>query len=554
MFKLNPSWLLSLILIALGAASPAAAQVSFNVTLPQNAGAPTTGRLIVLVSPDATPEPRLRIGVSGPPAFGTDVDALRPGTSALVDGRADSYPIDLSALPAGTHHAQAVLVRYTRVKRADGHVIWVPITNRLVLSSMIAGNLHSRPVRFTIAPGAPQRVDLALTESIPPTPERVETPWIKHVRIKSELLSRFWGVPMYLGASILLPSGFAENPDATYPAVYLLGHGDAPFGFDTDPASNSLKAQASARSGNLRTGYEFAQEWQSAKFPRMVAITFEHPSPYFVESYAVNSANNGPYGDAITRELIPYLEREFRLIRQPWARVVEGASTGGWEALALHLHYPQMFGGSWVFNPDPIDFSRWQLVDIYQRENMYQLPFGPFRQETPYRRTPEGHPLYSVRQLARLEAVLGSRGRSGYQLGIWQATYGPVGPEGYPKPLWDPRTGVIDKSVANYMKTNGYDLSAYLRTNWARLAPQISGRINLFVGESDDFYQNLAVYQFEDMVRSVGGPEFPIRVEYGTRKGGHNWHHKDWAGVVREMASHVRTSAPPGTDHSRWHY
>jgi hypothetical protein len=555
MIGLGRLWILISVLLGLSAA-PAGAEIGFAVTLPEaSASGPVTGRLIVVASPTDGPEPRLQIDITGPPAFGTDVEGLRPGATAMVDGSADSFPIDLSALPAGDYHVQAVLTRYTQVDRADGHRIWVPLTHRRVFSTMIAGNLYSRPVRVRLDPAGSQRVELALTETIPPTPERVETDWIKHVRIRSEILSRFWGVPIHIGASVLLPRGFDEHPDALYPAVYTFGHGDAPFSFTTDPATNTERAQAAARDANVKTGYEFSQEWMSDGFPRMAAITLEIPSPYFVESYSLNSANNGPYGDAITQELIPYLERTFRLIPQPYARIVEGASTGGWEALAMQVHYPELIGGAWVFNPDPIDFTRYQLANIYEDENMFEVRVNQWNvRERPFRRSREGQPLFDMRELARLEAVLGSRGRSFYQLGIWQATHGPVGPDGYPVPLFDPRTGAIDRAVADYMRDNGFDLSAHVRRNWERLGPLLRGRINMFAGEMDDFYLNLAVYRFEEMIREVGGADYPIRFEYGRPRKGHNWHHTDWAGVVREMAEHVRRNAPPGESQSGWNY
>jgi len=556
MHGLMKFWLLLMALLGAGLPISASAETTFAVTLPQSTpGGPITGRLIVVAARTDTPEPRLQVSITGAPAFAIDVEALRPGAVATVGASADSFPVDLSALPAGDYHVQATLVRYTLANRSDGHRIWVPITDRRVFSTMIAGNLYSRPVRVHIDPAGSQRVDLALTETIPPTPERLETPWIKHVRIRSEILSRFWGVPMYIGASVLLPRGFAEHPDAHYPAVYVFGHGDAPFGFETDPATNTPRAQAAAADANVRTGYEFAQEWQSDNFPRMAAITFEIPSPYFVESYSMNSANNGPYGDAITRELIPHLERTFRLIPQAYGRIVEGASTGGWEALAMQINYPNLIGGAWVFNPDPIDFSRYQLVNIYEDANMFEIRLNEFNvRQRPFRRSREGQPLFDMRDLARFEAMLGSRGRSFYQLGIWQATHGPVGPDGYPVPLFDPRTGVINREVATYMRDHGYDLTARVRREWATLGPQLAGRINLFAGDMDDFYLNLGVYRFQEMVRELGGADYPIRFEYGRPRRGHNWHHKDWAGVVREMAEHVRRTAPAGANVASWNY
>ena len=77
----------------------------------------------------------------------------------------------------------------------------------------------------------------------------------------------------------------------------------------------------------------------------MIAVTFQHPTPYFDDSYAVNSVNVGPYGDAVMDELIPEVEKRFRVIREPYARILSGGSTGGWEAAALQIFHPDFFGG-----------------------------------------------------------------------------------------------------------------------------------------------------------------------------------------------------------------
>ncbi len=550
-----------LALAGLASASPAAAQIRFSVTLPDAATEePVTGRLIVVAnrregaSPSTT-EPRLMIGMNGPPAFGVDIENLRPGATVTVDAKSDGFPFALDRLPAGDYSVQAVLIRYTRVKRADGHTIWVPLSDQRVIAPMFPGNPYSKPADVRLDPAAKAPVALTLTEKIGPVERAADTPWIKRVRIESKILSDFWGVPMSIGAEVLLPKGFAEHPDARYPAIYTYGHFGAPFNFDPDPASDTDGARRSAASANVKTGYQFSREWNGDNFPRMVAITLDTPGPYFIESYALNSANNGPWGDAITKELMPWLEKNFRLIDRPYGRIVEGASTGGWEALALQLHYPDLFGGAWVFNPDPIDFSRYQLTDIYQEDNMFTLKINDWvTQEKKFRRSREGHPLMDLRTLAALEAVLGSKGRSYYQLDIWQATHGPVGADGYPVLLFDKKTGAINKEVVKYMREKGYDLSGYLRDNWAMLAPKLRGKINIFTGDMDDFYLNLAVYRFEEMIREKGGAKYPARFEYGRPRMGHNWHHTDWAGVVREVAAHVRKTAPAGAPVDQWNY
>ena len=272
------------------------------------------------------------------------------------------------------------------------------------------------------------------------------------MRIKSKLLTEFWGTPVYLGASALLPRDYDKHPDVRYPTIYAQSQdATAPFYFNPDPASQ--EQELGLKEGNVQTGYEFYQSWIADGFPRFVVIVMEQSSPYFLEAYSVDSANNGPYGQAITQELIPYLEKTFRLVPKPYARIVEGASTGGWESLALQLKYPDFFGGAWVFNPDPIDFHHYLLTNIYEDENAFSVQMSRFMSiERPFRRSVEGQVTHTMRDIARLEAVMGSKGRSGYQLDGWHSVHGPVGPDGYPVPLFDKRTGVIDKSVVEYMR------------------------------------------------------------------------------------------------------
>ena len=216
----------------------------------------------------------------------------------------------------------------------------------------------------------------------------------------------------------------------------------------------------------------FSQAWSGDNFPRMIAVTFQHPTPFFDDSYAVNSANNGPYGDALMQELIPYLEEHFRIIRQPWARMLTGGSTGGWESLALEFYHPDFFGGTSTGFPIPST----SLITNYRTSIAIPMPLrfpvmSGWPAERPLMRTPEGQVVETVRQMSQLEDVLGSHGRSGQQYEAWEVVYGPVGPDGYPEPLWDKRTGVINHKVADYMRDHGYDLREYADKNWSKIGP-----------------------------------------------------------------------------------
>ena len=323
--------------------------------------------------------------------------------------------------------------------------------------------------------------------------------------------------------------------------------------FTTHDEGASERAKARLAQYNLESGSQFYEAWNSGSFPRLLIVTFQHPTPYFDDSYAVNSANNGPYGDAIMTELIPYLEAHFRIIRRPYARVLTGGSTGGWESLALELYHPDFFGGTWTLYPDPISFEHYQLVNIYNDDNAFFEPGHTWlRVWRPLMRTAEGQVETTMSELSRLEAVLGSHGRSAQQLEIWEAVYGPVGDDGYPKPLWDKRTGKIDRSVADYMRDHGYDLTAYLKQNWPRIGPQLVGKIHIDVGDMHSFYLNLAVYDFEDFLRTTHDPHYEGSFEYGRPEKGHGWQSMTQENLIRTVADHITRNAPPGEKTAAW--
>ena len=287
----------------------------------------------------------------------------------------------------------------------------------------------------------------------------------------------------------------------------------------------------------------------------MIAVTFQQQTPYFPDSYAVNSANNGPYGDALIKDVIPYLERHFRMIPKPYARILEGASTGGWEALALQMHYPNSFGGAWVLQPDPIDFHRYQLVDMYQDENAFSLATGQFTSaHRPFQRSTEGQVTHTVREESLFESVLGSHGRSEQQYEGWEAVYGPVGRDGYPVAPWDKLGGIINHDVASYMREHGYDLREYAQRNWSTIGPRVIGKLHFFCGDMDEYYLNLSVYRFEAFMNSTTNGHWEGKFTYGRPLKGHSWHSQTWAQMVRDMAEHVKKNAPPGEDTSAWNY
>jgi len=499
----------------------------FEISFPASAHAgPITGRVFVVMSKRETVEPIRQAGswTGQAPFFGADVEGLAPGQTVTIDSRTPGFPVDsLKDVLPGDYYVQALANVYTQFHRADGHTIWAHMDQwEGQQFTRSPGNLYSEVRKVHLDAAAAYDVKLELSRVIPPVEMPPDTAFVKHIKIQSQLLTKFWGHPFFIGATVLLPKGYDEHPGERYPAIYIQGHFGLrpPFGFGAEGAGG-------------RGGADFSRAWSSDNFPRMVAVTFQHPTPYFDDSYAVNSANNGPYGDALLQELIPYLEEHFRLIRAPYARMLTGGSTGGWESLALEVYHPDFFGGAWTMYPDPIDFRRYQLVNIYEDPNAFEEPGFEYNiPQRPMMRTAEGQVRVTMRQMSQLEDVLGSHGRSAQQFEAWEAVYGPVGEDGYPKPLWDKRTGKIDRSVAEYMRDHGYDLTYYLKSNWGKIGPQLKGKLHLYVGDMDNYYLNLAVYMLEDLLKPTdAGATF----EYGRPMKGHGWQPMTNAELVKMM-------------------
>ena len=407
--------------------------------------------------------------------FGVDVDGARPGAEIEIDANVLGYPLDtLLDVSPGEYTVQALFHKYQTFTRADGHVVKLPMDRGEGQQwNRAPGNLYSTPRRVTFDPRSADTLRIALDKVIPPIPDPPATKYIRHERILSERLTKFWGREIYLGAHVLLPEGFDAHPDAKYPLV--IDHGHFPYtidGFREAPPDPTVPCEYSARfkwdcynRTEQEYAHQFYRDWTSAAFPRFLLIEIQHANPYYDDSYAVNSENLGPYGDAITYELIPYLEKKYRGLGAGWARFMYGGSTGGWEAMGVQVKYPDEYNGAYAACPDPIDFRAFSLVDLYADRNAYYTA-GPWRKvKRPGYRDYLGKVTTFVEDMNRLELVLGTRGRSGGQWDIWQAVYSPVGADGYPRPIWNKLTGEIDPEVAAHWRDN-YDLSHILRRDW----------------------------------------------------------------------------------------
>jgi len=516
--------------LSIALALPAAPQgyTTFEVVVdPSVRSEPVSGRVLLLLSKTE----RFLPGPVGSPVFGVNVDDLAPGAKAVVDGSAFGHPVrSLRDVPPGDYFVQAWLNVYTTFERADGKVVKLHQDQGEGQQwRRSPGNLFSEPAKITIEAGRDATIPIRLDRVVPPIEPYADTKWIKHVRIESKLLTEFWGTPMFIGANVLLPKGYDDHPYVRYPVHYVQGHfprGRPGGRWSEDESNPAFKL------------------WTADDAPRFIQATFEHANPYYDDSYGVNSENVGPYGDAITTELIPHIERTFRAIGQPWARVLSGGSTGGWIALALQVFYPEMFGGVWSFCPDPVDFRKYQIVNLYEDANAYYLAPGDWaRVERPGRRATDGNVVYTVAQESLCEEAMGDRFRSGGQWAIWNAVFAPVGEDGYPKAFWDPETGEIDKSVAEWARER-YDLRAYLEKNWALVGPKLAGKIRVYVGRMDNFYLNEACYLLEESLAGMKDPAAGAEFHYGDR-GGHGWSPFKGDEMLREMADRILSIAPP---------
>ncbi|WP_224483738.1 alpha/beta hydrolase-fold protein [Robertkochia aurantiaca] len=531
------------------------------------------GRLLLMLSTDDTSEPRFQISdnTQSQLIFGMNVEDLSAGEKRRFDAEALGYPLEtLSGLPEGTYHIQALLHVYETFQLATGHTVKLPMDNGEGQQwNTSPGNIYNLPVTIDLKKG--DQVTITIDRVIPEITPPEDTEWIKHIRIKSEMLSEFWGRDMYLGAHVLLPKGFEEHPEAKYPLMVFHGHFPKDFGgFRTTPPDPNLEPEYSERFDvegyniiQQEEAYNFYRRWIEPDFPRFLIIQIQHPTPYYDDSYALNSANQGPYGDAITHELIPYIEKEFRGMGEGWSRFLYGGSTGGWEALAVQVKYPDEYNGCFAACPDPIDFRAYCLTDIYEDENAYYYPGEHTRLEVPGHRDYLGQISSTVKDINQLELVLGDHSRSGQQWDIWEATYSPQGDDGYPQRIWDKRTGVIDREVANYWKEN-YDLRYILERDWNKLGEKLKGKIHIYCGDMDNYYLNNAVYLMEDFLESTTDPYYDGEVDYGDRAE-HCWNgdHENPNYISRlryntmyvpKIMKRIEESAPAGADLRSWRY
>lgn len=479
------------LLAALFANTAFSAPWKFEVTLGKTVPAITNdGRLFVILARTNKAEPRAHLGRTGldaPEALARDLKGVAHDAIFTLDQSAFAYPTtNLSTLPAADYFVQA-LYNWNPDLRFPG----------------APGDLFSKPQKIHFDPAIGGNWKLELTEQVPPEPASTGRDQIKVVRIKSKLLSEFQGRPITLRVSVVLPRDYEREADRHYPLWVRIG---------------GLNTRSSTVFRLFRPESEFRRMWLADDTPRIILLQLDGVGPNG-DPYFVNSDNNGPYGEALTQEVIPHIEANFRAIGQPRARYLSGVSTGGWVCLALQIFYPDFFNGAWAACPDPVDFRALELVDIYKDDNAYVNRYG---NERPSARDANGDVQLTMRREVGIENLLG-RGNSytlsGGQWGAWNCVYGPRGADGRPVPLWDPQSGKIDHAVAEHWKK--YDLRLVLEADWKTLAPKLNGKLHIAAGEADGYFLNNAVHLLDKSLAKAD-PPFVGKIVYGAGRT-HGW-------------------------------
>jgi len=521
---------------------------------------PVTGMVYLAISKDNQQAPIQQTDPEGVPLFSAFVQNLAPGAPAIITRENRGHPVaSLADIPAGEYWVQPFVNVYTRFPRSDGHTVWMHMDQWEGQNwKRSPGNLYGDPVKMRIDPASTTPIQLVANKVIPPITPPADTAMVKRIKIQSQILTKWWGQPIYLGATVLLPKDYDKHPEVKYPVNYIQGH-------------FSLRAP-----GGFGTGGDFDKLWLADDTPRFIYVTLQHPSPYYDDSYGVNSANMGPYGDAITQELIPFIEETFRGIGQPWARMLTGCSTGGWASLGMQMFYPDFYNGEWTGAPSSIDFRASRLVNLYTYANAYyynsiwgRVPIpaegnrGPAN-VAPGRRMEDDQIIATMEQQNHYELVLGDRGRGAQLFDVRQALYGPVGADGYPAPIWDKMTGEINRDVVAYWREHS-DLAHILRRDWATLGPKLVGKIHLAGGTDDQYFVANGIRYLADFLLNTKEPSFDGTVEYGDRQihcynGGDSDRPTSELGQsvfqrqMPLMQERMLKTAPRGADVTSWRY
>lgn len=525
---------------------------------------PTDGRLVLMFAPSGT-DPLDDTDVTSSPnyIFGKNVfdfgerrpTVLSGGSNFSTETEVFGWPnVSINDVPPGSYSVQAFLTRYEKVKRSDGSVVSLRFPCGDGAPNVDGfGSLTTSVTAYEVA-GGQQTLNLVFNHMTAVEPFKgkeiggcqqanyQDTELLKYVKIRSKKLSAFWGRDMYVGANVLLPAGYnAKDKTTRYPVIYSQGHWPADSGAFDYPSDT-----------------EFAEAWDNGTIPatnttaarpapKMILVTFRHEAPYYDDSYAVNTANLGPYGDAINDELIPHLDNTFNTIRAPYARIQEGGSTGGWESIANVIYRPDLFGACFSSYPDSLDFHRHQDIQLYTSANAYQRADGSSVPSIRTHRNGTEIVLASVAQENHWELTFGTASRSFNQWDIWNAVFGVQGYNNYPLEPWDKVTGEIYAEAVQLWKP--FDLSNYVTSNWEaprNLGAALAGRVYIYVGSWDNYYLNEGVQEFQKRTDALSPGWANVTILPEKPHGGNYQDRETW-NYLEFLDAYIKEHAPGGS-------
>jgi Putative esterase len=413
---------------------------------------PFTGKLLLYLNKENKNPKEGAADMEPFPCFSADVTNLPPGATVIINDKAAAFPAKLSDIERGEYYVQAVWDRN--------------LGGRAIPES--PGNIYSKPVKIAFTKDISKSFTLVAGEVIP-EPLFKETEFVKELKAPSALLSTFYKKNMTVDAAVILPAEYFTAPQKKFPVLYLVsGYGGDYHRFSGDSTSRSQPLDSVScitvyLDGNCALGH----------------------------SVYANSSNNGPWGDALTKELIPLVESKYRC---DGARLLRGHSSGGWTVLWLQTHYPAVFAGCWSSSPDPVDFRNFQKINLYEGENFYYAKDSSLRSVA----TIAGFfPWASMKQAVSQEFVL----YRGEQMHSFDAVFSEKGADGNPLRICNAVTGELDKKTFEHWKQ--YDISLYLRSNWPSLKNELDGKIRVTVGEQDNFLLNGAVHLLETEMKKL---------------------------------------------------
>jgi hypothetical protein len=506
---------------------------------------PVSGRLLIMFGPseiDADDDLRRRLTPTSEAIafFGQDISNWPAGTVQRLSSFDAGFPYPtLAQLPRGSYRVQASFEPYQAYRRSDGYQLLLPAIEPLdATDTRTSTQIHRRwrsAAELVHWDGQQTPRPLVLNTALGQSVTQQDTPWVRSLKIRSERLSEFWGRDVFLGALITLPKGYHERPHQRFPLIVRLADlPRQPPDWRERPPDDRF-AEGSAQRRDQQAAWENFQYWQADGTPRMLIADLQHPTPYGESSMIVNSLNTGPYADAIRAELIPAIEREFRVIEGKWARFIFGSREGGRSALAWQIHHPQDFNGVLAVCPDSIDFRHFGSVNL-QQDNNALFTHGPHLQvPRPAQRTASGQTTALLSDVMRWERALAGRSRSQEFWDRSEAAFSPPDHEGYPQRIWQRPSGVIDDEVAEHWY-QAHDLLGLLQRQTPSALSQLRGKLSIRIGDRDEYFMDNAVRSFETSIRHMH-PDLELSVDYALGESG------CWAGPHDRPANDARSSS-----------